>query len=487
MKTRLHTVAVLVLLAGSPYAMAQVAGVESSSEYSAADPGGAGPRRVPGRDRAPQANPPATTPAAPAPKVPAPGDTPTTPAAPDTTAPAEPAEPRSWFGHRPWWEWEKATGDWGGARTALIERGLEFNASFTYDWSSVWSGGQNRRASTRSLFDANLAVDFGKLVSLQGLSAFADFYSSDVRGGTRDVGSLMETDALDTGRNVHQLAELWLQYAFTDDLFRIKVGKIDAGSEFMFVNNADEFVHGGGASPPAADAQLPTYPDPATGFVLAIKPCEYFYISGGAFDGSGGIGINTGSQGPKSAFKGSEFFFIGEVGLVWSRLPFAPSIGSGRLAGGGWVTTAPLSRLDTTTGRGLSGGYAILEQQIFQREPAPDDAAPDARGLFTFVQGAFSDEAFLDQPWSISTGLTLRGTFTGRDDDAAGLLVALVGSTRDPGETFTRDELALEAFYKFQVTPFVSVKPYIQHIVNPGGKQEFDNATVGGLRTEVAF
>ncbi|MFN4839389.1 MAG: hypothetical protein ACK5MB_03355, partial [Phycisphaerales bacterium] len=78
MKTRLHTVAVLVLLAGSPYAMAQVAGVESSSEYSAADPGGAGPRRVPGRDRAPQANPPATTPAAPAPKVPAPGDTPTT-------------------------------------------------------------------------------------------------------------------------------------------------------------------------------------------------------------------------------------------------------------------------------------------------------------------------------------------------------------------------------------------------------------------------
>jgi porin len=487
MKIRPNTIAVLLLLAGSPYAMAQVAGVESSSEYSAADPGGAGPRRIPGRETAPQANPPAQTP--PAPKVPAPGDAPVTPIAPDQ--PAEPAEPRSWFGHRPWWEWNKATGDWAGARTALLDLGIEFNASFTYDWASVWSGGQNRRASKRSLIDANLAVDFGTLAGLTGLSAFADFYSSDVRGGSRDVGSLMQTDALDTGRNVHQLSELWLQYTFTDDLFRLKVGKIEAASEFMFVNNADEFVHGGGASPPGADSQLPTYPNTATGIVLAIKPCENFYISGGAFDGSGGIGINTGSQGPKSAFEGSEFYFIGEAGLVWSHLPFARSMGSGRLAGGGWVTTSLRDRFDTTKGRGLSGGYAILEQQLFQREPTPADAPagtpPDTRGLFAFVQGAVTDEAFVDKAWSISTGLTLRGTCSGREDDAAGLLLALAGTSRDPNETFTRDELAIETFYKVQVTPFLSVKPYIQHIINPGGKQEVQNATVGGLRTEVAF
>jgi porin len=46
-------------------------------------------------------------------------------------------------------------------------------------------------------------------------------------------------------------------------------------------------------------------------------------------------------------------------------------------------------------------------------------------------------------------------------------------------------ETAIEMFYKLQLTPFFSIKPDLQYIVNPGG--DLPNAFVAGLRMEVAF
>lgn len=62
-------------------------------------------------------------------------------------APAQSEEPRDWFGHKPYWEWSRATGDWGGARSKLEGMGIDFEGSYTLDWSSVRSGGDRRLAS----------------------------------------------------------------------------------------------------------------------------------------------------------------------------------------------------------------------------------------------------------------------------------------------------------------------------------------------------
>lgn len=96
-----------------------------------------------------------------------------------------PEEEREWFGHKAFWEWSRVTGDWGGARTRLENQGIEFAGSYTLDWSSVWSGGVKNVASTRSLLDLNLTFDLDKLVGLAGGKVFADFYSTDMRGGSR--------------------------------------------------------------------------------------------------------------------------------------------------------------------------------------------------------------------------------------------------------------------------------------------------------------
>ncbi|MFM1805220.1 MAG: hypothetical protein RL136_2099, partial [Planctomycetota bacterium] len=48
--------------------------------------------------------------------------------------------PREWFGESPWLGWSRATGDWGGSRTALEELGIDFNGSLVSEWSRILEG-----------------------------------------------------------------------------------------------------------------------------------------------------------------------------------------------------------------------------------------------------------------------------------------------------------------------------------------------------------
>jgi porin len=57
-----------------------------------------------------------------------------------------------------------------------------------------------------------------------------------------------------------------------------------------------------------------------------------------------------------------------------------------------------------------------------------------------------------------------------------------------PPGVFSEDyELAIEAFHRVQLTPWIALKPDVQYIVNPGGDADLTDAVVGTLRIEVVF
>lgn len=85
-------------------------------------------------------------------------------------------------------------------------------------------------------------------------------------------------------------------------------------------------------------------------------------------------------------------------------------------------------------------------------------------------------------------GLTWVGPFDKENPDTIGLGVAAARLTDDAGAGFTKKyETSVEAFYNFQVTPYFSVKPDLQYILNPGGDASLDNALVLTIRLTVAF
>lgn len=394
-----------------------------------------------------------------------------------------PEEEREWFGHKPFWEWSRVTGDWGGARTRLENLGIEFAGSYTLDWSSVWSGGVKNVASTRSLLDLNLSFDLEKLVGLQGGAVFADFYSTDMRGGSRDVGDFQGVSNIETGDNLDQLAELWYEQHLFKDFLRLKVGKMDAAGEFAFVSHNEDNLHGG-AGCVLTIPGYPTYPDPAMGVVLFAYPTEWLYVGGGLFDGATLDGFATGRRGPATFFnddKSDSWLWMGELGVTWKELW---SMGAGRAAAGVWHHTHDFDRFDGGVESDATGCYALIEQQLIKRG---EGDASNEHGLFCWLQYGCADEDILDVAQHLGGGLVLKGTFTGREDDNAGTWLSWIDLSDNDSAGYAEDEIAWELFYKCQVTPSFSIRPDLQFVFNPSGDEAIDDAVVGGLRFEVAF
>lgn len=393
-------------------------------------------------------------------------------------------EPPDWFGGKPWWEWSSATGNWGGARAWLDDRGFSFNGSYTLDWNSVWNGGIRNRASTRSLTDFNLTVDMEKFVGLKGGTFFLDFYSTDGRGGLEDSGDFVGYTNIATTRNLDQLAEVWYEHWFFDDHVRVKVGKVDANLEFGFVRLAPAGINSSIAVPTPI-LGFPTYPDPATSVNIFLYPTDNIYLGFGLYDGATTDGFPTGHRGPATFFSDTDsdtWFFIGEAGLTWNALG---GLGSGRLTAGGWGHTAEFARFDGSgTDEGTEGFYIIAEQQLITR----GDTQPLAdQGLFVYAKYAWADDDVALAAQHFGAGILQRGTFADRENDEAGIYVGWVDFSNEDGVAIPNDETAVELYYALALTPFITLTPSLQYIFSPSGRDEIDDAVIGSLRVKISF
>ncbi len=258
-KNRQHRLAIAVFATSAGLALApksaaqELAGAEERFEVES------GPGALPGRDKGDRTKPPSKAPTLEPSEMPAP------PAA---------ADEREWFDHKPWRQWARITGDWGGARTKFEDSGVTINGSYTLDWSSVVSGGLHEIASSRHLFDLNVAFDLDVIWGLEGGTIFTDMYASDVRGGSEDSGDFTGVSNIHTGQNIQQIAELWYEQWMFDKKLRLKAGKVDANAEFAFFKFATpDFLNGASANPTTLYQVFPTYPNPATAINM------FFYTS----------------------------------------------------------------------------------------------------------------------------------------------------------------------------------------------------------------
>lgn len=391
------------------------------------------------------------------------------------------AELPEWFGGKPYGEWTAATGNWGGVREWFTHHGLSFAGSYTLDWSSVWSGGVSNRASTRSLLDLNLTIDLEKFAGIRGGEFFFDFQSTDGRGGSGDVGDTHGISNIETEDNLDQIAEVWYQQWFADRLVRVKFGKVDANSEFAFVHSACTFLNSA-AGVSGTMSPLPTFPDPAMSANVFVYPTSWLYFGLGIYDGATADGFATGRRGPGTFFsdkRSASWFSIGEMGVTWDNLD---TLGAGRIAVGGWHHSARFDRFDGGVERGVEGFYMLAEQQLFGSDEAESD-----RGLYAFLRYGWADENVSAAAQHIGGGLTLRGTFPGRENDEAGVFVSTLLLSNARGSAFDGNETVVELYYRFNLTPFVHITPDLQWISNPSGDRSVDDAVVGAVRLEVDF
>ncbi|HVT83375.1 MAG TPA: carbohydrate porin, partial [Phycisphaerae bacterium] len=324
--------------------------------------------------------------------------------------------------HKPPHEWQRATDDWMGSRPWLEDRGISFNASLSLDITQSFRGGASTRdTNAGTILDANLTLDAAKLFKLEGGTFFVNFQA---QGGTHAgvSGAVQEpSDAALESRT--QVSELWYEQKLFGEKLRLKLGKMDANTDFSVIETAEDFLNGAFAASPAIFG-LPTHPDPAAGVVLFAYPTENLYAGAGVFDGRTIGGRPTGAH-ALSFSRVSTLFLIAEAGAKWSL----PGGREGHVGVGAWHVTGDVPTFGGGTREGACGPYAFVEQQLWR---AHAEGEEDERGVSMFLQYGSAGASFSPVFRHIGGGLAWTGPCAARPLDVVGVGVSAATLGHDP-------------------------------------------------------
>lgn len=384
-------------------------------------------------------------------------------------------------------ERHRVTGDWWGARTSLEERGVAIGGEYIAEFSTVFEGGVRETGSFRNLLTLDTELDLGTIAGLDGGTVFLQYLSvNSESGGSMDSGDIQVYSNIENDKHLDVIFELWYQQVLLDERLRLKIGKVDANSEFALVDVAGDFTNSSAGFSPTVFT-FPSYPDAAMSvnvFGTIFDGDAYALTLGyGLYDGAAADGVPTGRQGPASFFSGdrsSDLFHIWQGELTWDDLGGGDRwLGEGRLSAGLWYHTGDFERFDGETDEGALGFFLTAEQRLLVDE--------GDRGLYAFVQVGLADESVSEIEEHYAGGLVLRGVTDLRPDDSIGVYLSLADLSDEPGAGFDDDEFVVDAYYRVQLTPAIFVQPELQYIVNPSGNRNVDDALVGGLRIGVTF
>lgn len=383
----------------------------------------------------------------------------------------------------------RLSGDWWGARDRLLERGIEFEASFTVDWIGNAAGGLATGMRAPWLLDLQLNLDLDRLFGWEGGEIFA--LGQIAGGGDANaalVGALQSIDNIETASGIAQLGQVWFRQSLFGGTFAVQAGKLDVFSDFASPPASQSFINSAMSSPISIDPMaVPTYPNQAFGLLLQARPAEAIGLQVGIYDGSnppaiGAVPGGTGGRGPRTALDNDAgYFVIGEADLAWSvgALP-------GMLGIGGWGHTGTFERFDGGRRKGAQGAYAYLQQTLW----LADETDLDAPSLSVWLTGSVAPSGVDPIAGSVAGGILWNGPIPGRPDDSLGLGIAYAWASDAPGSPFTRPgECVVEAYYQIEVTPWLFVQPDLQIVTAPGagGEGDLGTAVVGILRIGVNF
>lgn len=412
------------------------------------------------------------------------------------------------------WNATTLTGDWGGARSSLYNKGIDIGITHKSDVLSNTSGGIKRGTAWLGHTEARIKMDLEKLWGWNTTTAYIHYHSQlGSKFNTNYVGGFVGVDNIEAATNTAQLYHAWLQKSFSDDRLSVLAGLYPIDSEFYVTDTSGVFIQPpyGMANDMAQSGQNgpPIYPIGA----LAVRmkytsPGRNFYLQGALADGvPGDPGNPHGTH--IQLNKGDGTLSIVEFGYTpqEEEPPFeAAKPGDmiepeqkvheehesfNKTAIGFWRYSSRFDDLDPAAvdvlGNPLrhisQGAYFLAERTLFVEKDHP------AQGLSGFVRFGTASRDIHQADWTGSLGLRYHGLCPGRDDDIAGIAITENHTSSKYRLLNNADssETDVEITYRAQIRPWLALQPTLQYIINPNMDPILKNAWVLGVRLEVAF
>ena len=424
------------------------------------------------------------------------------------------------------WQQNTLTGDWGGARSALKDRGVEIVLDYIAETFSVLSGGLYRRTSFEGRLDLTVDTDFDKLIGWKGAST--SFTVFQIHNGgyevADDVGSLADPsniDALPTTR----LFSAWFQQNFFDGRISIRIGQLGVDLESFTNETSGGLINGTFGWPSIFAANMinggPAYPLAAPSIRVSVKPAKELTVLAAVLSGDpAGSDCNDDPQicnrhGITFSFAGG-VLAIGELqyavnqakqatglpGLyklgVWYESEDFPDQHCGVNASGAVVSLADPTAVGPLNHRGNWGISGSADQMVWR-------GIASSANLFVRASVSPSDRNLIS--YYVDSGIGIHGPLPGRADDVLTFGVAYGKISHDAvaldqdmrainGAPYAiRDaEVVFEASYQAQIARWWIVQPDIQYIWHPNGGQNpgdptltYDHAFLAGIRSTIKF
>ncbi len=399
-----------------------------------------------------------------------------------------------------WLHQQYMTGDWGGFRTDLEAEGITLRAHYLSETAGNPTGGLKQGTQYAQQIDFGADLDLAKLANLHGGQIHITF--TDRAGlslAAEDIGNLISVQEIFGGGQDFRLAEMSYEQSLFDDRLEGKLGWIHAADDFATSPIYCYFQNNGFCGQPAGipiDSGFTTFPVGSWGGVVKLRPRSDLYIQAGAYE------VNPSLSETDNGFKLSTSGATGVIVPV--EVGWQAEFRSGKLPGnykiGAYYDNsdapdfgAPLSGPPVTMS-GRSGIYLLADQMVYREAPGSE------RGLTLFGVFVYADPDTAQLQYYWEAGLLYRGTFPGRDQDTIGLAVnqsrfssQLIAAQNAqnavmPGSVSVQSaETDIELNYRAQLTPWFTLMPNIQYVIQPNGVASIPNALVLGLQAGLTF
>ncbi|ABD89164.1 carbohydrate porin [Rhodopseudomonas palustris] len=404
-------------------------------------------------------------------------------------------------------ERDKLTGTWGGARTALEDKGIEIGVVYIGEVLGI-SGGAKPAGGTHATYEGRLDVtintDLEKLVGWAGAKTHVrafQIHSAQGQNAANYVGSIADPSNIDA-YGTTRLFTAWFQQEF-GTWGSIRLGQLAGDDEFLVSTTAGGLINGtfGWAAIMAANLPSggPAYPLATPGVRLQVNPTENISLLGAVFAGDpAGKNCTSGNQQRDCNRFGTTFsldggaFWLGEAQYNFNQDKDATGL-AGSYKVGAWYHTGDrfLDQYYQSNRSTDWGMYGVVDQMLWRGKDASTSI---------FVRGGWTPSDRNVVSWYIDGGVGFKGFVPGREADTLTIGVAHSKISReaaaysfDNSALRRTGETVLEVSYIAQVNPWWTVQPDFQYIAKPAGGalrddgSVVDDAYVFGVRTTITF
>jgi len=357
---------------------------------------------------------------------------------------------------------------------------IAIEGSYKSDVVGVVDGGVAHGARYLDNLNLTAELDLESLVGWQGATAYANVLNN-LGGRPNDlVGSIQGVNNIEVSKTRFKLYEAWLEQSL--GAVSVRAGLYDLNSEF-YQNDSSSLL----ISPPFGigselSATGPNGPSIFPSTALAVRVSATFgdsYVRGAVINAKAGT---IGDEQGVDIFGRDGTLLIGEAG--WT--------GNGKIAVGAWRYTKDQPVIDAPDVS--PEGTTHVSQGIYFTIEHPFVTKEGGATVSGFVRGGIADGYTTPFVGGWQAGVLVDHIFASRPASSFSLGVGsaiLSRRFRDSsfvaGTPLRKTETIIEATYKDEILPGLSLQPDIQYVINPSADPTIRNALILGLRVQFDF